>query len=1246
MDGGVFITGVYGAPDYRDREEVWNAILNLNRDPDKPWCLVGDFNAIRHQEEKEGNRPPNMRSMREFNSFVNEASLVDMEYTGARFTWSNNQEGADEVKQRIDRGLCNISWSNLYPTSNIIHKTRAESDHCPILLLTEANVSRTGPRRFYYEKGWKEAIGYNDCVERNWQGGRNSNENLKALSRGLTAWKKETIGVDKDKIEQLMGELHYLQTLPTTLDRQNEEKTIRDALRVCWKIEEEYWSQRSRVSWLRLGDRNTSFFHASAVQRRKRNNITRLMDEAGEWIEEKKELMEHITGFYKHLFREERRVTDFSDLQSFPKLITEGLRTQLDRQVSEHEIKTAVFQLGPTKSPGPDGYPGCFFQTHWELIKGNMVAEIQSFFQNSKFPAEWNKTNLSLIPKVRVPERITQFRPISVANFRAKVISKILANMLKPFLPKVVSKLQSAFTGERSIQDSIIIIHEVVHRLKNRKKGKKYDFLLKLDMQKAYDRVDWQFLLIVLEVMGFGRIWISWIREIISSVSFTVVMNGQSGPSFRPTRGIRQGDPLSPFLFILVSNAMSFLLEREVEQKWIMGLRMTSRCPVLTHILFADDTVIFGRANLKEAEAYWKILNRYCTLSGQAINRDKSAILFSSNTPQTTKSEIAGLFEVNLSVSMGKYLGLPAEWGRSKSETFKFMMERLSARAAGWKSVLLSAGGKEVMVKAILQALPSYLFSVFLLPDTMLKKMDAIVARFWWAGDARKRTIHWCSIDNLAIPKSEGGLGFRSFKDFNLAFLAKLAWKIIKQPNALWVRILKAIYFPNVQFLEARQKRCSSWVWSSILQGRETLIKGIRKNVGNGEATWLDEPWFPGRNDFRCCPNPALNCRIADCILQGQRCWNVEKLRTIFPEDMVKEIRMIPIGPPNRDDTWLWHRDKKGRFSVKSCYWMLKEGNPRTREQEDLRGAVDWKWLWQLDIPSKVKFFLWRGCRNILPTRRNLNRRNCSDTGLCLGCGESEETTEHMLLHCPRIRTFWEEVDPSIRDLDEESTFKDWLMQVKNKLQPAAIIKTIGCCWTIWKQRNDLVFRNENLNITGMKRRMESEVALWYSAYRSEPQLNPNPGTINVSSVPLSMNVPWTIQCDGSYQEDIHKAGIGVIAFDSEGHAFDGRAGSLFCRTPSVAEAYAVLAAVQMAKEMGREVQIMSDCIEVTNAVQCPQEDWPWEIGAIIADITIILQEHPNISVIHCRRTGVSKAHEIANRARQGSLFQNWLAAI
>ncbi|CAN1835288.1 Uncharacterized mitochondrial protein AtMg01250, partial [Linum perenne] len=215
--------------------------------------------------------------------------------------------------------------------------------------------------------------------------------------------------------------------------------------------------------------------------------------------------------------------------------------------------------------------------------------------------------------------------------------------------------------------------------------------------------------------MGFGSQWIGWMKAIVCSVKFAVMVNGTATRFFEPSRGLRQGDPLSPFLFIMVSNALSFLIHSEVATGSIKGIQLTPRCPSLTHVLFADDTVVFGRANWEEAMRIKKTLERYSAISRQKINESKSAIFFSRNTPEELKHDMSGILGVPMDAKFGKYLGLPAEWGRSKTETFHYVVERMTSKARNWKSLLLSQGGKEVLAKSVLQAVPSYMFSCFML---------------------------------------------------------------------------------------------------------------------------------------------------------------------------------------------------------------------------------------------------------------------------------------------------------------------------------------------------------------------------------------------------------------------------------------------------------------------------------------------------------------------------------------------------
>ncbi|CAN1123584.1 Transposon TX1 uncharacterized 149 kDa protein [Linum perenne] len=444
-----------------------------------------------------------------------------------------------------------------------------------------------------------------------------------------------------------------------------------------------------------MGDRNSRFFHQSAIQRRKRNTISCLKVENDTWVDEPDEVKNYIKGFYQHLFTEERVVTDYSVLNEFPVVITERMNRAMTKEVTDGEIKTAVFQMGPLKAPGPDGFPCRFFQKHWDIVGEGVCREVREFFNTSRIPEGWNDTNITLIPKVQNPEAISQYRPISVTNFRSKIIAKILATRVKPFTPLIISELQAAFTGNRTIQDNIVVAHEAVHRMKHRKKEKV----------------------------------VEWVQAMISSVRFNVLINGSQSGYFHPTRGLRQGDPLSPFLFIIVSNVLSFLMNRAVDSRFLTGVKLTPRCPVLHHILFADDTVLFGTASSIQATRMKVVIKVYCRLSGQAVNEAKSAILFSKNTPDDIKELVSEVFGVDVNTKLGKYLGLPLEWGNSKVEAFQYLTQRLQSKAQSWKSLLLSQAGRETLVKAVLQAVPTFIFSCFELPRKTIKKMEEIMGR-------------------------------------------------------------------------------------------------------------------------------------------------------------------------------------------------------------------------------------------------------------------------------------------------------------------------------------------------------------------------------------------------------------------------------------------------------------------------------------------------------------------------------------
>lgn len=206
-----------------------------------------------------------------------------------------------------------------------------------------------------------------------------------------------------------------------------------------------------------------------------------------------------------------------------------------------------------------------------------------------------------------------------------------MTNKLKPLLPSLIAEEQSAFVGGRQIQDNILIVHEVLHKLRTQERKSKFQAVLKLDMQKAYDRIEWDFLQASSTKMRFCDQWVKWVMQCVSTVSFSINFNGESLPFFKPTKGLRQGDPLSPYLFILVAIVLSILMKQAIMNGTLRGIKLNSCCPILSHLLFADDSIFFFHGTVVECQNLAAILHQYCFATRQAINLNKSGIHFSKS---------------------------------------------------------------------------------------------------------------------------------------------------------------------------------------------------------------------------------------------------------------------------------------------------------------------------------------------------------------------------------------------------------------------------------------------------------------------------------------------------------------------------------------------------------------------------------------------------------------------------------------
>jgi hypothetical protein len=345
---------------------------------------------------------------------------------------------------------------------------------------------------------------------------------------------------------------------------------LEDQLLEILSAEEEYWRQRGRLQWTLQGDANTKFFHARANGRKRRCAILSLVTDNGTVVDKDK-IKELIYSFYINLMgSEEPRVLWLQEGTWTQEQMVSAVENEiLLRSFSQEELVEVLKETKVDTAPGPDGFPVMFYKRCWPWIKTQVLQILNGFALGTVDIARLNFGILSLIPKVPGADNIKQYRPIALINVIFKIVAKAYAMRLSPVAHRVISLSQTAFIKGRLIHDGPLALHEIIHELKVKKMEV---VLLKLDFEKAYDRVNWQFLREVLIKKGFDAAYVHRIVQLVSGGQTAIAINGEVGPYFHNKRGVRQGDPISPLLFDFVGDALDAILSRARAAGHIQGV--------------------------------------------------------------------------------------------------------------------------------------------------------------------------------------------------------------------------------------------------------------------------------------------------------------------------------------------------------------------------------------------------------------------------------------------------------------------------------------------------------------------------------------------------------------------------------------------------------------------------------------------------------------------------------------------------
>jgi hypothetical protein len=562
------LVSVYGAAQDALKPAFLRELVNLAKDNPHPIIIGGDFNLLRYPHEKSKGRFDSHWSFL-FNAVIDSLDLKEITMTGRQFTWANSLP--DPTYEKLDRVLMDSDWESKFPLVSVRALPRIESlsDHAPILLTT--GMPTSPPKRpFKFELGWLLREGFSDMVKNVWEQHyvagspiQRWNCKLRAVRKYLGGWARHTAGLLKQEklslstsIDELEAIAEYRRLTTHELDLKNQNNA---KLAGLLREEELKWYQRSKAQFLLEGDSNTRYFHSVANGRHRKKRIHSLVQD-DETIEGQEQLKAYITTYYKNLFGapEDSHITlDETRVDDIPQVSPQE-NALLSAPYSEEEIRKAVFQMEHNKAPGPDGFPAEFYQTFWDTIKNDLLQLFHELHSGQLDLFRINFGEIILLPKVNDADRIQQFRPICLLNVSFKIFTKVATIRLNSVADHVVRPTQTSFMQGRYILDGVVTLHETIHEMHRKKLN---GVILKIEFEKAYDKVKWSFLQQTLRMKGFYPEWHALINNFISGGSVAIKVNDDVGKYFQTNKGLRQGDPLSPMLFNIVAEMLAILIE-------------------------------------------------------------------------------------------------------------------------------------------------------------------------------------------------------------------------------------------------------------------------------------------------------------------------------------------------------------------------------------------------------------------------------------------------------------------------------------------------------------------------------------------------------------------------------------------------------------------------------------------------------------------------------------------------------------
>ncbi|KAJ0261541.1 Reverse transcriptase zinc-binding domain-containing protein [Hirschfeldia incana] len=999
------------------RKQLWSDISFLASSPQLshlPWTVLGDFNqTLNAAEHSLGDQFSSPRGLREFSQCIASAKLTDLPYTGNYFTWSNKQ-GDSLVSKKLDRILVNDEWLASFPSAKGVFGDPGVSDHSPCsIILDTVSPKVKRPFKFYSMLNLNPefTILIRECWKAlSFEGSKmlRVSKKLKELKSVIRSFSRENFSNLEKRVNEAFEELQACQRLTLNTPSPaaaNSVKNAHERWSVLAKAEESFLQQRSKVNWLGKGDCGSAFYHRSICTRQSFNLISCLLDENGSLIEVKADIENHIIKFYENLLGGEQvpSAASFSELEALmPLTLDDTISSTLSAPFSDESIREVFFNMPKNKSPGPDGYPAEFFTCHWNAVGRDVTEAVQEFFNSGCLLQQWNTTILTLIPKKASANKITDFRPISCCNTVYKAVSKLLADRLKSVLPSLISNSQSAFIPGRLLVENVLMATELIQGYNWKHISRRS--MLKVDLKKAFDSVNWSFIVLILRVLGFPEFFVNLIYQCIATTRFSVAINGELCGYFKGSRGLRQGDPLSPYLFVLAMEVFSQLINKEFSSG-LIGYHPAATDPTVTHLAFADDIMIFFDGQSGSLQQIVATLERFASWSGLTVNRSKSELYSAGLNPEETLVLRSHGFSIgSLPV---RYLGLPLMHKKLRISDYRPLLDQLKIRFSSWSSRALSFAGRRQLISSVIYGTLNFWFTSFLLPKGCIQQVESLCSRFLWNGDITSRAAARVSWRTCCLPKSEGGLGLRDFYIWNQTLVLKLIWLLFRDNESLWASWCKNHRLKQMSLWSLDHQKQGSWIWKTLLKLRPFAERFLRCQIGDGQLAsfWFDH-WTPmgplikflGPTGPRMLGIPLHSTVSESCTPVG---WTLRHARSSEAEILQLHLCTVPLPSQSHlSDMYGWEIDGEvlANFSSKLTWESLRNRQNVVPWNENVwfKGA----------IPSHA-FMMWMTNLDRLPTRSRTVIWGVNLVDTCCVCNVYAETRDHLFLRCEFSEQIW-----------------------------------------------------------------------------------------------------------------------------------------------------------------------------------------------------------------------------------------------